>query len=52
MCMEFNLVHMMIKRVKYWCLVGFFGLYIHAMLHNHEKQNRICSGENSAGSEI
>jgi len=23
MYMEFNLVHMMIKRVKYWCLFGF-----------------------------
>ena len=51
--MEFNLVHMMIKRVKYWCLVGFLDYtYTPCYISNDEKGNRRCSGENSAGNKI
>ena len=45
MYVEFHLVYMMSKRVKYWC--WFFGLYKHTQCYisNDEKGNRRCSGE-------
>ena len=38
MCMEFNLVNVMSKRVKYWCLIGFLDyIYVPCYMCNDEK---------------